>query len=215
MEAIELRALLNVTITATRGVPRGTDAGFAGGVIDGNGEEWWGLPYVNFVGKDSTNRPRLLRIHGCEGCVLENILFLQPAYWTTKISGVDGMVIRNVGVSARRTSDEGHSFLDLSAFNTGRLRPYRFEAAPPETSSEQALLRRRLSPPSLTYVRTTTKSTPMVTQSADGLDVSGTNVHIHDCNIFVQDDCIAIKPHSLNGSSVGAASSNFLIEVKF
>ena len=47
---------------------------------------------------------------------------------------------------------------------------------------------------------------------ADGLDVSGRNVHIHDCNIFVQDDCIAIKPHSENGSSVGAASSNILIE---
>ena len=119
---MELRELKNVTITSTRGAPRGSDAGFSGGVIDGNGEVWWGIPYVNFVGKDSTNRPRLLRIHRCEDCVLENLLFLQPAYWTTKLSDLDGMVIRNVGVSARRTSDEGHSFLDLSAFNTGRSR---------------------------------------------------------------------------------------------
>ena len=29
--------------------------------------------------------------------------------------------------------------------------------------------------------------------NTDGIDVAGSNVHIHDCDIWVQDDCIAVK----------------------
>ena len=34
--------------------------------------------------------------------------------------------------------------------------------------------------------------------NTDGLDVSGRNVHIHDCNIWNQDDCVCIKDGSEN-----------------
>lgn len=34
--------------------------------------------------------------------------------------------------------------------------------------------------------------------NTDGFDVTGNNVHIHDCNIWNQDDCIAVKDGSTN-----------------
>lgn len=34
--------------------------------------------------------------------------------------------------------------------------------------------------------------------NTDGFDVSGENVHIHDCTIYNQDDCIAVKKSSQN-----------------
>jgi hypothetical protein len=58
---------------------------------------------------------------------------------------VNRVVIRYVSIVARRTHDEGHSWIDLSAFNT------------------------------------------------DGIDVSGHNVHVHDVDIWTQDDCVAVK----------------------
>ena len=47
--------------------------------------------------------------------------------------------------SARRTEQDHHNIIDLTAFNT------------------------------------------------DGFDVSGRNVWIHDCSVWDQDDCIAVK----------------------
>ena len=47
--------------------------------------------------------------------------------------------------SARRTNEDHHGIIDLTAFNT------------------------------------------------DGFDVTGKNVWIHDCTVWAQDDCIAVK----------------------
>jgi hypothetical protein len=44
--------------------------------------------------------------------------------------------------------------------------------------------------------------------NTDGIDVSGHNVHIHDCEIWTQDDCIAVKDNYF-GDGV---SSNMLFE---
>jgi polygalacturonase len=47
--------------------------------------------------------------------------------------------------------------------------------------------------------------------NTDGFDVSGKNVWIHDCEIWNDDDCIAVKPQS--GSSIhSSCSENMLFE---
>eukprot|EP00056_Hartaetosiga_gracilis_P006791 m.100842 g.100842 ORF g.100842 m.100842 type:complete len:448 (-) comp12559_c0_seq1:1399-2742(-) len=47
--------------------------------------------------------------------------------------------------------------------------------------------------------------------NTDGFDVAGKNVHIHDCNIWNDDDCVAVK--ALNGDNIQAqCSENYLIE---
>ena len=66
-----------------------------------------------------------------------------------------------MSIVSRRTKRDGHSIIDLSAFNT------------------------------------------------DGIDVSGHNVHIHDVDIWNQDDCIAVKD---NYPPFGSISSNMTFE---
>jgi polygalacturonase len=47
--------------------------------------------------------------------------------------------------------------------------------------------------------------------NTDGFDVSGTNVWIHDCNIWNDDDCIAVKQQD-SGSIHSPCSENMLFE---
>ena len=47
----------------------------------------------------------------------------------------------------------------------------------------------------------------MTAFNTDGFDVSGRNVWIHDCNVWDQDDCIAVKSGRGN-----PASENMLFE---
>ncbi|CAF1056545.1 unnamed protein product [Didymodactylos carnosus] len=47
--------------------------------------------------------------------------------------------------------------------------------------------------------------------NTDGFDVSGTNVWIHDCNIWNDDDCIAVKQQDSN-SIQSSCSENMLFE---
>ena len=65
--------------------------------------------------------------------------------------------------SARRTNEDHHGIIDLTAFNT------------------------------------------------DGFDVSGRNVWIHDCVVWAQDDCIAVKVLlAINGSVSGNKWNGYL-----
>lgn len=144
MECFQLHQPTNVTWTG-------------GGILDGSGAAWWGLPFVGYLVREE-HRPRLLRISQGRNVVVEQLLLVNSPYWTTLFDNVDGLVVRYVGIQARRTSStQTHSLLDLTAFNT------------------------------------------------DGLDISGRNVHVHDCDIWVQDDIVAVKDASV-------VSENMLFE---
>lgn len=91
------------------------------------------------------DRPRLFQVERIHQILIENLIFQDSPYHTIHLTNVDTVTIRHVSVVARRTHADGHSLLDLSAFNT------------------------------------------------DGIDVSGVNVHVHDVDLWVQDDCIAVK----------------------
>jgi len=136
-ECIHLIDPVNVTLTSSHRSPRG-------GILNGQGSAWWGLPLIGYV-RYNEDRPRLIRITRGTNIVLENWFLLDSPYWSTLFEEMNGLIIRYVGVQARRTNWDGHTLLDLSAFNT------------------------------------------------DGIDVTGTNIHVHDCNIWTQDDVIAVK----------------------
>jgi len=137
LECIHLIDPVNVTLTSSHRSP-------LGGILNGQGSAWWGFPLIGYV-RYNEDRPRLMRITRGTNIVLENWLLLDSPYWSTLFEEMNGLTIRYVGIQARRTNRDGHSLMDLSAFNT------------------------------------------------DGIDVTGTNVHAHDCNIWVQDDVIAVK----------------------
>ena len=119
------------------------------GIFDGNGEKWWGIPFIGTLFR-LENRPKLFHMRYVSNITIENILFLNSPYWTVHIQYVSGLVIRYSSIINKRTDSEKHSLIDLSAFNT------------------------------------------------DGFDIEGANVHIHDCYIWTQDDCIAVKGNSKN-----------------
>jgi len=87
------------------------------GVIDGQGSQWWGIPFIGYL-EVAERRPRLLRFNLTEDLLIENVVLQDSPYHTLYLSGVDRVEIRNVSIVARRTRRDGHSFVDLSAFNT-------------------------------------------------------------------------------------------------
>jgi hypothetical protein len=117
------------------------------GVIDGDGEKWWG--FINYL-RFKSDRPKLFRIIGSKNVIVERLFLKDPPYWSFWATESNGLIVRFMKVRAKRTNKPGHSIWDLSAFNT------------------------------------------------DGIDVTGRNVHIHDCDIDCQDDCVAVKDNSQN-----------------
>jgi hypothetical protein len=57
---------------------------------------------------------------------------------------------------------------------------------------------------------TSHSSNELTAFNTDGFDLSGANIHIHDCNIWNQDDCVCVK--DLNGGKRAVRSENWLVE---
>jgi len=123
----------NVTITSS-----------SRGLIDGRGPQWWGIPLIGYL-QIMENRPRLVRFNQTSNLLIENVILKDSPYHTLYLETVNNVEIRKISIVARRTTEDSHDWIDLSAFNT------------------------------------------------DGIDVSGHNVWVHDVDIWVQDDCIAVK----------------------
>lgn len=114
------------------------------GILDGNGMQWWGVPFLGYVALIE-ERPDLLLFNRTQDVLIEYLVLKDAPLYTAYFLNVHGMKIRYTSIIARRTERDGHGLIDLSAFNT------------------------------------------------DGFDIAGTNVHVHDVDIWNQDDCIAVK----------------------
>ena len=134
------------------------------GVIDGQGSQWWGIPLIGYL-QVVENRPRLLRFNTTQDLLIERLVLQDSPYHGLYLDNVNRVQVRYVSIVARRTTQDGHSWIDLTAFNT------------------------------------------------DGIDVSGTNVWVHDVDIWTQDDCIAVKDVNhdtdLNGGPPQTANMTF------
>jgi len=87
------------------------------GLIDGQVSQYWGIPFIGYL-ELVEHRPRLLRFNLTSELLIENVVLQDSPYHTLYLQGVNNVEIRNVSIVARRTRRDGHSFLDLSAFNT-------------------------------------------------------------------------------------------------
>jgi len=105
-ECFHFESLINVTFTSS-----------GKGLIDGNGETWWGIPLVGYLVRGE-NRPRLLNIGNSQQILIENLVFKNSPYWTVWVHEVDGLEIRYSDVTARRSNADDHDLYDMSAFNT-------------------------------------------------------------------------------------------------
>ena len=64
------------------------------------------------------HRPRLLRFNLTEELLIENIVLQDSPYHTLYLDSVNNVEVRNTSIIARRTSQDGHGWVDLTAFNT-------------------------------------------------------------------------------------------------
>ncbi|KAJ8600586.1 hypothetical protein CTAYLR_008175 [Chrysophaeum taylorii] len=108
LECLKFSNVRNVTFTSS-----GT-----GGVIDGQGKFWWGVPGIGYLVREE-NRPRLLKLENAVDVLFERILLHQSPYWTFTAEGVDGLEIRYATINNRRDPDAtDHNLIELTAFNT-------------------------------------------------------------------------------------------------
>ena len=126
-ECIELTDVSNFKITSTTN-ERTRDGR---GIIDGSGPYWWGIPILGYIQR-GTMRPHLLYIHGSEtkqsdgttvqnmnsNIIIENIVLKDSPRWTAVLHDMINLKVRDCSVVARRTPYDGHSLVDMSAFNT-------------------------------------------------------------------------------------------------
>eukprot|EP00091_Calanus_sinicus_P005201 TRINITY_DN15603_c0_g1_i1.p1 TRINITY_DN15603_c0_g1~~TRINITY_DN15603_c0_g1_i1.p1 ORF type:complete len:157 (+),score=41.35 TRINITY_DN15603_c0_g1_i1:102-572(+) len=88
LECIHFLNITNVTFTSS-GV----------GVLDGQGETWWGVPGIGYLVRGE-NRPRLFNVKQSKDILVENLLFLNSPYWTFWVHQVDGLEVRFCEISA-------------------------------------------------------------------------------------------------------------------
>lgn len=104
LECMQFNSIQNVTFTSK-----------SIGVLDGSGEEWWGLiGYIEY----GENRPRLLTIADSKNILIERLLFKNSPYWTVWIYNVNGLEIRFSEISNRRSDYDGHDIYNLRYHDT-------------------------------------------------------------------------------------------------
>lgn len=87
------------------------------GIIDGAGYQYWGLPFVGYL-ELIEFRPDLFVLNRTDNVMIEYMIFRDAGLYTLNLVDIDHLEIQYSSVVARRTYDDGHSLLDLSAFNT-------------------------------------------------------------------------------------------------
>jgi hypothetical protein len=87
------------------------------GLISGSGSQWWGIPFLGYI-QLTEHRPTLFRSNLTTDLLIEHVSFKEAPCYNIVLSGVDRVEIHHVSIVARRTHMDGHSVVDLSAFNT-------------------------------------------------------------------------------------------------
>jgi len=87
------------------------------GIIDGAGYQYWGVPFIGYL-ELVEFRPDLFVLNRTENVMIEYMIFRDAGLYTLNLVDSEHLEIQYSSVVARRTNDDGHSLLDLSAFNT-------------------------------------------------------------------------------------------------
>ena len=88
----------NLTLTSASG----------DGVLDGNGQRWWGMPGIGYLWRGE-NRPRLLLLEHCRHVLVERVLLRDSPYWTAYFRNVDHLEARHVAKATAHRQPRGQS----------------------------------------------------------------------------------------------------------
>lgn len=87
------------------------------GIIDGHGSDYWGVPFIGYI-QLIEFRPDLLVMNRTSNVLIEYLILRDSGLYTMFLLDVENLEVRYTSIVARRTLEDGHSLLDLSAFNT-------------------------------------------------------------------------------------------------
>jgi hypothetical protein len=87
------------------------------GIIDGRGAQYWGVPFIGYL-ELIEFRPDLLILNRTTNVLIEYLIFRDAPLYTLLLHDQENLEVRYISIVARRTHDDGHTLLDLSAFNT-------------------------------------------------------------------------------------------------
>ena len=93
----------NITLTSTSS---------QGGVINGGGPDWWGIPLIGYI-SIRERRPYLLLFNGTTHLHINNIDLIDAPYYNMMLTNVNYSEIHHVNIATRRTKSETHGIVDL------------------------------------------------------------------------------------------------------
>jgi hypothetical protein len=112
--SFSIRESSNVIITSSNMEHRG--------VIDGQGSQFWGEPMIGYLnppaGTDGHRPQALLHLQNVVSVVVERIILRDSPLRAVSLAGASKALLQNVSIVNRRTAQDGHSVIDLSAVGT-------------------------------------------------------------------------------------------------
>lgn len=87
------------------------------GLIDGQGSQYWGVPYIGYL-QLKDHRPTLVHIQNSSHVILQRLVLKDCPIECLFLDRVNHVRVRNSSIVSRRTARHTHSFVDLSAFGT-------------------------------------------------------------------------------------------------
>jgi hypothetical protein len=87
------------------------------GLIDGQGSQYWGFPYIGFL-QTRNDRPKLLHLQNSSHVEIQHVILQDCPMECLVLDDIDHALVRNMSIVVRRTNRRTHEFVDLSAFGT-------------------------------------------------------------------------------------------------
>lgn len=186
-----------------------------GGHIDGNGMTWWD----GFIwGELSGSRPRLFIFNDCQDVLFERLTLRNSADQNINFNRCARVEVRFIDIVVERFKQR--ELKTKKMFARTRAAGYGWVLERPELRELIENIQHHGQYPGRTWkdwlLDQAVKLLPSFVLepedlNTDGIDPSGTDFHIHDCNILNDDDSIAVKPSS-KADKVADCTQNILVE---
>ena len=167
---------------------------YRGGLINGNGKQWWNDCIKGNLPKHGDSRPRLIYIKQSTDVHVEKLTLLNSPFWTLVVAAVRAEV-QEINVLVDRAYQA--SLLETNDSFTMKKPAFPIPVFPIDDLPDW--VGRRLRQPQ--------------DLNTDGIDAYGRDIWIHDCIIQNADDSVAVKPlRKFKSGILPSCTSNVTVE---
>jgi len=191
----------NVTVTSS------APSWDAGGIIDGRGYEWWWSEILQTL---PCQRPKIMHWKYTTGIVIEKLHLRNSPFWNIDLDDVSNVVVRHVQVE---TDLDSQRKMMRKHGRTSHIKDLLSLDRTPDAALKAKLDQSQSTVNWRDWLARTLIDlhVPTFPLNTDGIDVKGTNIHIHDCKIRNFDDIVVPKPCDTN-CKLGNCTQDILVE---